>query len=162
MPFTYGPETKERALALYREVPCTYEVARRLGCSQTSVWRWAKAAGALRPYVSRGRPRTAYDPAVVARAVARCVAGEPPSRVAVEIGVCARTLARWIDEAGATLPAPRRLADSPFWDLLLSWEQIMAPGPGAWDAERLIQISEARNAAIAANPSGFDRPPVLA
>lgn len=152
----YSTEMKERAVALYGETPNTHAVARQLGCGQKAVWRWVKAAGALKQYTPKGRPRATYDPAMVARAVARCVAGEPPTRVAIENGVGSVTLERWIAAAGATLPPPRHRAETPS-GALLTWEQIMAPGPGHWDMDELIRISEARNAAIAANPSGFPR-----
>jgi hypothetical protein len=41
---------------------------------------------------------------------------------------------------------------------LMTWDEICAPGPGDWDIDQRIRVSEARNAAIIDNDcSGFPR-----
>lgn len=77
-------------------------------------------------------------------------------RVAGALGCCRQTVYNWIRSTGTPLWSEVRKSKPP----LTLWERIMAPGPGEWDMERLIAISEARNSAIAANPSGFPRPAV--
>lgn len=155
----YSSADREQALQVYAETRSGYKAAAAVGASHETVYGWLQAAGITLQTTGR---RVARTDAEIARLVRRYRSNDPIHTICREEHIDAMHLQRLAREAGVPRRTNLRTCAVAKSRGLLTWEQIMAPGPGDWSLADRVEKSEAWNAQLAVNPSGFPRATVMA
>lgn len=142
-----------RAVAMYAAGVSTGAICADVHCDGGTLARWARAAG-LPMRGQRGRPIPVDDP-TRRQAIEMYAAGELTMAIYLATGHGGKEAMQWAVEEGIPKRGPRN-----GWmrepGVLLSLDEILAPGSGDWNLDRALITSARRNAEIVANNySGF-------
>lgn len=140
----YTVEQRERAIAAYHATGSGYTAAAEIGASYETVYKWLRHAG-----ITGKSPRIADSEEKIARLIERYQSNEPVNAMCSAEHIDKGRMQRLLRARG--IPKRQDIRHVPLQVGLLTWDEIMAPGPGAWDIDERIRVSEARNAAIAAD-----------